>query len=41
MHGMVANGDLSFASSFAFEVRSLVHVAVDVAVDMGNSIGGG
>jgi len=41
MHGAVVNGDLSFASSFAFEIRSLVHVVVDAAANMGDSIGGG
>jgi len=41
MHGMVANGDLSFASSFAFEIGSLVHVAIDVVANMGNSVGSG
>jgi len=41
MYGMIANGDLSPASSFAFEVRGLVHVAVDAATDAGDGIGGG
>ena len=41
MYGTIADSDLSPASSFAFEVRGLVHVAVDAATDMGDSIGGG
>jgi len=41
MNGAVTNGDLSFVSSFAFEVRSLVHVMVDAVANMGNSVGSG
>ena len=41
MYGTIANGDLSPASSLAFEVRGLVHVAVDAAMDTGDGIGGG
>ena len=38
---MVADSDLSFAFSLALEVGGLVHVAVDMAMDAGNGIGGG
>jgi len=41
MHGMITNGGLSPASSLAFEVRGLVHVAVNVTMDAGNGVGGG
>jgi len=41
MYGAVADSDLSSASSLAFEIRGLVHVAVNAVTDMGNSIGGG
>jgi len=41
MHGSVADSDLSSASSLAFEVRGLVHVAVDVTADASNGISGG
>jgi len=41
MYGMIANGDLSPTSSFAFEIRGLVHVAVNAATDTGDGIGGG
>jgi len=40
MYGSIANGDLSPASSLAFEVRGLVHVTVDAVTDMGDGIGG-
>jgi len=40
MHGTVANGNLSFASSFAFKVGSLVHVVVNATMDMGDGVGG-
>ena len=40
IYGMVANGDLSLASSLAFEIGGLVHVAVDAATDVGDGIGG-
>ena len=36
---MITNGDLSLASSFPFEVRGLVHVAVNVVTDAGNGVG--
>jgi len=38
---MVTDGGLSPLSSFAFEIRGLVHVAMDAAMDAGNGIGGG
>jgi len=41
MYGMVVDGGLSSSSSFAFEVRGLVHVAVDAVADAGNGVGGG
>jgi len=41
MDGVVANCNLSPASSLAFEVEGFVHVVVDVATDAGDSIGGG
>ena len=41
MHGTVTDGDLSPSSSLAFEIRGLVHVAVDAATDAGNGVGGG
>ena len=40
MYGTIADGDLSPASSLAFEVRGLVHVTVDAVTDMGDGIGG-
>jgi len=39
MYGMVVNGNLSFASSFALEIGGLVHVAVDTLTDTGDGIG--
>jgi len=41
MYGTVADGGLSPSSSLAFEIRRLVHVAVDVVMNAGNGIGGG
>jgi len=41
MKGMVANSNLSSASSLAFEVRSLVHVIVDVSMNAGYGISSG
>jgi len=41
MQGTVADSSLSPSSSFAFEIRGLVHVAVDAATDTGNGVGGG
>jgi len=41
MQGTVADSGLSPLSSFAFEIRGLVHVAVDAATDVGNGVGGG
>ena len=40
MYGTIADGDLSPASSFAFEVGGLVYVAVDAATDAGDGVGG-
>jgi len=40
MYGAVTNGDLSPASSFAFEVGGLVHVAINKTVYVGNGVGG-
>jgi len=40
MQGTVTDGSLSPSSSFAFEIRGLVHVAVNVATDAGNGVGG-
>ena len=39
MNSVIMNSDLSPMPSFAFEVRGLVHVAVNVAMDTGNGIG--
>jgi len=39
MYGTIADGNLSPASSLAFEVRGLVHVAVDAATDAGDGVG--
>ena len=41
MYGVVANGNLSPASSFALEVGGLVHVAIDTTVYTGDGIGSG
>ena len=41
MYGTIVNGNLSPVSSLAFEVRGLVHVAVNAATDAGNGISGG
>jgi len=41
MYGVIADSNLSPTSSFAFEVRRLVHVVVDAATDTGNGISGG
>jgi len=41
MYGVIMDSDLSLASSFAFEVRGLVHVAVDATTDTGDSVGSG
>jgi len=41
MYGLIADGDLSLASSLAFEIGGLVHVAVNAATDAGDGIGGG
>jgi len=41
MYGAIADGDLSSASSFAFEIGGLVHVVVDVATDASDGVGGG
>jgi len=41
MYGVIMDGDLSPASSLAFEVRGLVHVAVNAMADTGDGIGGG
>jgi len=41
MYGAITDSNLSPASSFAFEVRGLVHVAVNAAMDTGDSVGGG
>jgi len=40
VYGTIANGSLSLASSLAFKVGGLVHIAVDVATDVGNGVGG-
>ena len=40
MYGVVANGSLSLTSPFTFEIRGLMHVAVDVVTDVGDGIGG-
>jgi len=39
MYGAITNGGLSLASSFAFEIRGLVHVTVDVTADAGDGVG--
>ena len=39
MKGAVANGDLSFVSSLAFEVGGLVHVVINAMAYTGNSVG--
>jgi len=41
VQGTVTDGSLSPSSSFAFEIRGLVHVTVNAATDAGNGIGGG
>jgi len=41
MYGTIADGDLSPASSLAFEIGGLVHVAVNTATDAGDGIGSG
>jgi len=41
VHGVIANGSLSLASSLAFKVGRLVHVTVNAATDVGNGVGGG
>jgi len=41
MDGTVADSNLSPASSLAFKIGSLVHVAVDVATNAGDGIGSG
>ena len=41
MYGMITDSDLGSASSLALEIGGLVHVAVDVAMDTGDGIGGG
>jgi len=41
MKGAVANGDLSFVSSLAFEVLGLVHVMVDVSMNAGDGVSSG
>ena len=40
VYGMIVDGNLGPVPSFAFEVRGLVHLAIDAATDAGNSIGG-
>ena len=40
VYGAIANSNLGPTSSFAFEVRHLVHVVVDVATDTGNGVSG-
>ena len=40
MYGSIANGNLSPASSLAFEVRGLVHVAIDATINRGDGVGG-
>jgi len=40
VYGMIADGNLSPTSSFAFEVWGLVHVAVNATTDTGDGIGG-
>ena len=39
IYGMVTNGNLSLVSSLALEVRGLVHVVVNAAIDTGDGIG--
>ena len=39
MDGTVADSDLSPASSLALKIGSLVHVAVDAAMNVGDGIG--
>ena len=41
IYGTIADSDLSPTSSFALEVRCLVHVAVDATTDASDGIGGG
>jgi len=40
MYGVVADGDLSPLSSFALEIGSLVHVAINATAYVGDSVGG-
>jgi len=39
--GPIANGDLGSAASLAFEVRGLMHVAVNATMDTGYGISSG
>jgi len=39
--GSIANGDLGSTASFAFEVRGLVHVAINATTNAGYAISGG
>jgi len=41
VYGTITNGNLGPTSSLAFEVRGLVHVAIDVTTDTSDGIGGG
>jgi len=41
MYGVVVDGDLSPLSSFALEIGSLVHVAINAMAYAGDSVGGG
>ena len=41
VYGAVTNGDFSLASSFGFEIGGLVHVAINVAVYVGDGNGRG
>ena len=40
MNSMVANGNLSFVSSFALEIGGLVHVMVDATMNASDGISG-
>jgi len=39
MNGMVSNGNLSSMSSFAFEVRGIVYIMINVVTDTGYGVG--
>ena len=41
MDGPIANSDLGSAASLAFEVRGLMHVAVNATIDTGYGVSSG